>query len=973
MSSRRIYGRDVLLQLRDSQAKIARKTRSVLWYYKLLLPSPSSPPCLSLDSFPSSALQNYHNPIPVRVTKRNRPSSLSYPSNKYFGSTINTSNLIKIRCVNAPRKPRSRSNLSSPSVLYFNARSLKNKIDELNTRCKQKQHNPDLIVITETWLDHSIPDSFLSVPGYNILRCDRDSNGGGVAFYFKSSIPYDHIPLPATTTEFKSNILCCRLPEFSAILYGIYHPYWANAQEHQLVLNYLQDSFDTTLNTFGSRHQLVLCGDVNGIFSHLTPFLNCNNLTQLINFNTRGNNTLDIFASSAPGTLFQPIPLSPLGRSDHIGFFISSHSKSTLSVKKVKARDFGKKNQAKFLSLLLNIDWSHVLRHTSVDAAIVSFNATVSSIFDSCFPEKSVRMRSDDPPWITPSIKVILDKMDRAFFKDHALFLHLRDLYLRKTNAAKAKFSQSLFAKAHSSKDKWRAINRLCKSKRNQTSISDDLADQLNFKFANHFRADADLSPDLQVLLGAASHMDFRFSDFSVFKELKKIRSSSCGHDKISGWIFKCFAHEFASPLTTIFNRCLEACYFPDVWKKANILPLPKGRSDFRPISLLPCASKVLERLFLRYILLPSLNTPFNRYQFGFVPSVSGGCCNAVTYTRLKILQHLALTNGYVRMIQIDFTKAFDRASHALIVSTLLEKFRCSPSIVKFIHSFLSNRWQRVLSSNGHSSPWTHVTSGVPQGSVLGPLLFVTMINEFPSLSDNSKLLAYADDIILLHLVDNFHYDNIRSDVLTVLDWASSLKLSVNLDKFKSITFSRDRSGIFPPPIVINSFQIPEVNDIKFLGVTLQNDTKWDRHLNSALRKASRNMFLVKILWLRKAPSHVIWQAYLSFVFGSFCYCWPSLCDIPPSALRKFLTLEKRASNWASRPFSEKDALSRLDCICVRLILKVAKDHNTHPLAEFFSVRPPNSSLRHTRALQLPNHVRKAFYSKTFIKYSSFT
>ena len=132
----------------------------------------------------------------------------------------------------------------------------------------------------------------------------------------------------------------------------------------------------------------------------------------------------------------------------------------------------------------------------------------------------------------------------------------------------------------------------------------------------------------------------------------------------ISGRILKKYAHELAYPLAKIFNWCLEKCYFPDSWKMANILPIRKGRSDYRPISLLPCASKIFERLFVRHIFLPSLKSDVNRYQFGFTPTGFGGCSNAITFIRLSILQHIALTNGYSRMPILDVTKAFDHANH---------------------------------------------------------------------------------------------------------------------------------------------------------------------------------------------------------------------------------------------------------------------------------------------------------------------
>ena len=533
---------------------------------------------------------------------------------------------------------------------------------------------------------------------------------------------------------------------------------------------------------------------------------------------------------------------------------------------------------------------------------------------------------------------------------------------------AKQKFAKSMFSRADSSKQTWQAINRLNNRSRKNAPISESLADELNSSFGTFFRSPDVDTTHFSFLDDFNPPSSFQISEFEVFKELKKIKSSSSGHDLIKGWVLKRYVHEIALPLSVIFNRCLQECSFPSAWKLATIIPLPKGKSDFRPISLLPCASKVLERLFVKKFFVPALKSSFNRFQFGFLPTTVGGCCNAVTYARLYILRHLALTDGYVRMVHIDFHKAFDRASHSAILSALSSLVYSKPWMLKFLHSYLSNRSQRVRASSGYVSPWLPCTSGVPQGSVIGPLLFALLINNFPSLGPNSKLIAYADDLILLHHVDSSSTDNLQHEIMKIVDWTSQVRLDINVSKFKSITFSR--KPVAPSNLNLHGVTISNDDHLKFLGIIFQSNTKWDSHVSSIIRKASRNMFLVKTLWFHKTPSDIIWQAYLAFVFSIISYCYPSFCDIPISALKKFSVIEKRACRWADRSFSHSCFVQRLEDSCVRLITKVASLKSFHPLSDFFLIRPPSSTLRRSRILLVEN-IKKSFYRNSFVKFSS--
>ena len=264
----------------------------------------------------------------------------------------------------------------------------------------------------------------------------------------------------------------------------------------------------------------------------------------MVNFNSRDKSILDIFASTKPHLFKQPFKIFPLGKSDHCGLLVNSFSRCEISASftKVKVRDYCLSNQARFLSYVVNLDWLSLLSSASIDNCINNFNDNVFNLIESCFPIKVVRMRSDDPPWMSASLKILFDKMDRAHFKNYGQFLVLRDTFQRKMKSAKCMFASSLFRKANTSKKFWKVVKQLGKANVDKKDISDDVAVCLNDKFANSFVPpdldDFDLT-DVSFSYRSCSGCIISVSEFEVFHALIRIRSSSCGPDNISGLILK--------------------------------------------------------------------------------------------------------------------------------------------------------------------------------------------------------------------------------------------------------------------------------------------------------------------------------------------------------------------------------------------------------------------------------------------------
>jgi hypothetical protein len=467
--------------------------------------------------------------------------------------------------------------------------------------------------------------------------------------------------------------------------------------------------------------------------------------------------------------------------------------------------------------------------------------------------------------------------------------------------------------------------------------------------------------------LDAMERHDVVVSPWECLQELNKIKSFACGPDGISGRYYKIFAEELAYPLSAIFSHCLQACTFPVSWKLANIIALPKTDGGLRPISLLPAPGKLLEKFLLRKVIIPSMSKSFDSKQFAFIPSKWSGCSAALTVIRQLCLTGIDQTNAYVRLLAIDFTKAFDKASHFQILEALKNEFQCSSSAISMIHDFLSNRSQRVLALDGLSSSWKPLTSGVPQGSVLGPFLFAILIDSLTPILPNSRIICYADDTTVMHSVGPGETDNLQQEINHIQDWCSSKSMMINSKKTKLLTITR--SNILPPtlPFSISGEPLEECTQIKLLGVMFQSNTKWDEHFKHIFHKACRGQSMVRKLWLDGLPSNGVWSAFYAFVASHLFYAFPAICDLPVALTRKFANLEKAVSRW-SRVEPREKLTVKLDKICISMIHDIMK-YKDHPLNEFFTRREETRTLRNHRVLHPKNVKCKSIQAKSLIRF----
>ena len=306
-------------------------------------------------------------------------------------------------------------------------------------------------------------------------------------------------------------------------------------------------------------------------------------------------------------------------------------------------------------------------------------------------------------------------------------------------------------------------------------------------------------------------------------------------------------------PLTLLFENSTKSSCYPDIWKRSKIIPVHKKNdkrlvNNYRPISLLPCFGKIFEKIVFNkiYHFLLEENL-LNPNQSGF--RLADSCINQLPAIKHEIFEAFDCNSSLeVSSVFIDISKAFDKVWHEGLLYKL-KSMGISEELFKLLENYLSGRFQRVL-LNGQTSSWRPILAGVPQGSILGPLLFLIYINDLPDeLKSNAKL--FADDTSLFAIVnDKNESANIHnSDLKLISKWAYDWKMLFNPDPSKpaqEVLFTRKKQIQNHPTISLNNIQVERTSHQKHLGIILYNTFK--QHLDSIIPKVNKGISVIKKL-----------------------------------------------------------------------------------------------------------------------------
>lgn len=398
---------------------------------------------------------------------------------------------------------------------------------------------------------------------------------------------------------------------------------------------------------------------------------------------------------------------------------------------------------------------------------------------------------------------------------------------------------------------------------------------------------------------------DLHIDEATIIKYASEISGSYAdGPDGIPAVVIKMCCPVLAPILKHIFNLSLITGVFPSMWKLSTITPLHKKgkRGDvinYRPIANLSCIGKLFESIVCDVMQFHCKNI-IGPFQHGFTKGRS---------TTTNLLEFSAycipsIEAGYqVDSIMTDFSKAFDRLNHNLLISKL-SRLGFPQQFVNWLTSYLVNRSQKVLFRNVLSSEIAN-TSGVPQGSHLGPLLFILFINDVGTILSDSSLLIYADDAKIFRAVQSPDDCQLLQDDLSRFhSWCESNGMSLNVGKCSTITFTRKKSPIVANYTVGGSI-LSRVSKIKDLGVIFNSQFSFGDHLEYVVNKANAMLGFVK-RWSKEFNDlHVTKTLYCTFVRSIMEYAsqvWDPFCDVHirriESVQRRFLRFALRGLPW---------------------------------------------------------------------------
>lgn len=788
-------------------------------------------------------------------------------------------------------------------LFHQNVQSLNNKLAEIEIMLSDELIDVSVLCMTEHWLREDALQT-VNITNYELAAytCRKQILCGGICIFVKKGLTYKHLEqLNTLNNEKDFEISAIELPSLKTTVICLYRSPDGDTK------TFLQNMENTLTQTVKNKQTIIFCGDFNIDFkgsskvrTELMNILVSYNLKITIHSPTRvtrhTKSTIDQIIINSTQEQYKAETVKT-GLGDHYGQTISFDIKSDKDNKLTttyKTRTYNDQEIEIFRNCLKSESWEQIF-DTSTGNISEKFDIFIDRVkyhFDIAFPVKTRRSKNTLPnKWITMGIRKScankrflyrITKMcdttpefDR-YFKNYKTVLKNviksakkleNDRYIRSaSNKTRAVWN---IVKKETGNNKTKIKNIQLNENLQTTSKPKEVANMFNTYFINV----AEKLIEKNVTHDPPSQLASKIKqvDKSIFlipttiqevqQEIKLLKSKhSSGIDNIPDFLVKTCVDLLSEPLTHLVNLSFSTGSFPTCLKIAKVKPLHKKGSqeevsNYRPVSLLSVFSKILEKLF--YKRLSNFLSKYNiltESQHGFRKNHSTETAVfSFLYETLQALDRREHTTS----IFLDLSKAFDTINHDKLLSKI-QNWGIRGTAHNWIKSYLHNRKQLIEithESNGtvstYHSDLLEVKHGVPQGSILGPVLFLLYVNDLHINSTNGKLYQFADDtsILITGSAKEVFESNIEAVTKSIRDYFDANGLIINLEKTVAMDiFTTQNRSPANPHMEINGKTIQKTESTKFLGIWIQQNIKWDTHVEYINKKLSKTCYIMRTL-----------------------------------------------------------------------------------------------------------------------------
>lgn len=867
-------------------------------------------------------------------------------------------------------------------IYYQNVRGLNTNATKVRHQIINNYY--DIYIFTETWLSSGVFDCEIFENGYNVYRRDRETSslsskvgGGGVLI----AVSNRFISTRLTDYESEGEDLWVSVTSkyqgrpISVNICAVYLPPPMNNNS----LNIFIDKCNTILQSHCDCDYTLIAGDFNmggitwqrsnddrnlslipsdygnsELVCKLIDFLVLNDLRQFNAINNKKDKILDLILCDQDVLNIKEC-LQPVRDVDthHPALEIKMNIKTETFKKSIhiKRHNFYKADYKAINTYLESVNWTEELGSCiDINQSVTRFYEIIENVIKKHVPMTQSRPGSY-PIWFSNQL-IHMFKLKNKYHKKYKKYKNPLDKleyeYLRNdcNKQIKECYNKYIYTIENDIKRNpkrfWSHVKNL---RRNCSSYPDTMTlanvstsdtKHIADLFATHFSSVYEVDNNKHTYSKTSMPNDkqinnsIKFSPDVIMKSLKKLDiTKSAGPDNIHPILLVNCANALSLPLSILYNRSLETGIFPDTWKIARVVPIHKNGKrewivNYRPVSVLSTVSKVFESLVYSLI-CTQVHKYISDEQSGFMAkrSTNTNLMLFVSDIIEKVDQGLQVDAVYT-----DFSKAFDKVNHNILLEKL-HLYGVPDGLLRWCDSYLRGRASVVVVDGYQSSPFT-ADSGVPQGSVLGPLFFNVFINDIIETVKHSKIYLFADDLKLTKTVSNLKDSNeLQEDVDSLQKWCDKNKMFLNAAKCHHIKFTKKRIG-FQSDYRISGNKLEEVTTIRDLGVLIDSKLRFTYHIDRAVKEANRALgFVLRNTKCFRKPSTII-LLYNSYVRSKLEYCSSVWCPSYNVHIKRIERVQKKLiSNLTYRfnaplsqkTYSDKAKYFHLEPLSVRRII----------------------------------------------------